>query len=168
MIEVKTSSLAHLPNWVVRLWRASIWYPDAIPVYEGETSSELKRGFLPVFDLILIIMGAMAVSKGMPSFDIVYNDFISTAAAWVLVASAAVAAFGLTFPRFWMMEAVGKIVMFAILTGYSVALWALVATGGDGRGFVAGSTTALAAFVGWNLKRIGRERRAGTNGKGKK
>lgn len=162
------ASIAHRPAWLVRLRRASIFDAGAIPVYEGETSAELKRGFLPLFDAILIVMGAMAVRNGMPSFDIVYNDFISTFAAWVLVGSAILAAFGLIFPRFWMMEAVGKIVMFAILSGYSVALWALVSSGGDGRGFVAGATTALAAFVGWNLKRIGRERRAGTNGKGKR
>lgn len=165
---VSTQLRARPLGWVLRIWRASVFHPSAIPVYEGETSAELKRGFLPLFDLILIIMGGMAVSKGMPSFDIVYNDHISTIAAWVLVASAAVAAFGLMFPRFWMMEAIGKIVMFAILAGYSVALWSLVSLGGDGRGFVAGAITALAAFVGWNLRRIGRERRAGTNGKGKK
>lgn len=164
----KAAHWAHSPPWAVRLWRASIFHPGSIPVYEGETSAELKRGFLPLFDLILIVMGGMAVYKGMPSFDVVYNDTISSFAAWVLVGSALVAAFGLIFPRFWALEAIGKIFMFAILTGYSVALWSLVSVGGDGRGFVAGAITALAAFVGWNLKRIGRERRAGTNGKGKR
>ena len=160
--------IVHRPAWLVRLWRASIWHPGAVPVYEGETSAELKRGFLPLFDLILIIMGGMAVHKGMPSFDIVYNDTISTFAAWTLLVGAVVAAFGLVFPRFWRMEAIGKIILFAILSGYAVALWALVSVGGDGRGFVAGSVTALALLVGFNLLRIGRERRAGTSGKGKK
>lgn len=158
----------HRPKWLMRLRRPTIWNPDAIPVYEGATSAELKRELLPVFDLILVIMGSMAVVKGMPTFDIVYNDYISTAAAITLLSGAAIAAFGLIFPRFWRWEAVGKIVMFAILTGYSIALWSFVATGEDGRGFVAGAVTALSVFVGWNLKRIGRERRAGTNGKGKK
>ncbi|QDH92267.1 hypothetical protein SEA_PHILLYPHILLY_57 [Microbacterium phage PhillyPhilly] len=158
----------HIPHWALPVWRASIFHPGAIPVYEGETSAELKRYFLPLFDTILIIMGLMAIQSGMPSFDIVYNDTISSLAAWVLAASAAAAMFGLLFPKFWRMEAWGKIFMFAILSGYSVALWGLALQGGSGRGFVAGGITALTAFVGWNLWRIGRERRAGTNGKGKK
>lgn len=160
--------MARLPHWAVPIWRASIFHPGAIPIYEGETSTSLKRGFLPVFDAIPIVMGAMAIHSGMPSFDIVYNDQISVLAAWALVISAAAAAFGLIFPRFWRMEAIGKIIMFAILLGYSYALWSLTAAGGNGRGFVAGGITALTLFVGWNLLRIGRERRAGTNGRGSK
>lgn len=157
-----------LPHWAVPIWRASIFHPGAIPVYEGETSSELKRYFLPLFDVILILMGLMAIGSGMPSFNIIYNDTISSIAAWVLAGSAASAMVGLIFPRFWRMEAWGKIVMFAILSGYSAALWGLVFDGGEGRGFVAGALTALTAFVGWNIWRIGRERRAGTHGKSKK
>lgn len=163
----KSPARMSLPHWAVPIWRASIFHPGSIPIYEGQTSVELKRGFLPVFDAILIVMGVMAIHGGMPSFDIVYNEQISIIAAWALALSAMAAGFGLIFPRFWRMEAWGKIVMFAILLGYSVALWGLAIDGGSGRGFVAGGISALTLFVGWNLLRIGRERRAGTNGKGK-
>lgn len=156
------------PEWLNRLWRASIWHPGAVPVYEGETAAELKRGALPLLDLCLIIAGAMAVRNGMPTFNLVYNDVISTVAAWLLLISAFSAGVGVMFPRLWRLEAVGKIVMFSILLAYSVGLWGLLSSGIQGRGFVAGTTSALTIIVGWNLWRIGRERRAGTNGKGHK
>lgn len=154
------------PEWLSRLWRASIWHPGAIPVYEGQTAAELKRGALPLLDLCLIIAGAMAVHYGMPTFDVVYNDVISGVAASFLLASAFAAGVGVVFPRLWRLEAIGKIIMFSILLSYSVGLWGLVSGGVQGRGFVAGTTSALTVIVGWNLWRIGRERRAGTNGKG--
>lgn len=144
----------------MRLWRASIWHPDAIPVYEGETSAELKRYVLPLLDAVLIIMGIMALYTGMPSFDIVYNSLISWFSALLLLVAAAMAGVGLIFPRLWKMESIGKIIMCSILSGYATALWCLVVAGQDSRGFMAGAMTGLVVVLGWNLWRIGRERRA--------
>lgn len=155
-----TSTLIRRSRWLGALWRASIWHPDAIPVYEGQAALELKRYVLPAFDAILVVMGIMAVAMGMPSFDILYNDLLSTVAAWTLLVSAITAGVGLAFPRLWKLEAIGKIAMTAVIAGYSTALWVLVVRGEDGRGFVACATTALLLLPIWNLRRIGRERQA--------
>lgn len=142
-----------------RLWRASIWHPAAIPAAEGKASHELKRYVLPAFDLLLVVMAFTAVNLGMPSFDIVFNDFISTVASWALLVAAVTALVGLAFPRFWVLEAAGKLLMILVIGGYAGALWTLVAQGADSRGVVACAFTALLILPMWNLARIGRERR---------
>lgn len=148
------------PRWLAALGRASIWHREAIPVAEGQTSRELKRVVLPVFDGLLIVMGYMAIAHGMPSFDIVHSNTISTVAGWTLLTGGATAFVGVAFPRLWVAEVVGKLLAVAVLGGYGGALWALVLEGNDARALVAGAFTALTVLPLWNLLRLGRERRA--------
>jgi hypothetical protein len=115
---------------------------------------------LPAFDFVLVIMGWSAVKLGMPTFDIVLNAHISMISAWALLIAAITALVGLAFPRLWVLEAAGKLLMVLVLAGYATGLWVLVSQGADGRGFVAGALTALLLLPLWNLRRIGRERQA--------
>lgn len=147
-------------NPTKRLWRATIWHPDAIPASEGQASRELKRYVLPAFDVFMIVMGLTSVAKGMPSFDIVYNDFISAIAAWSLLGAAVTASVGLAFPRLWALEAAGKLLMVLILGGYATALTVLAFQGNDNRAVVAVGFMALLILPAWTLARLGRERRA--------
>lgn len=143
-----------------RLARASIWHPDAIPVVEGQTSFELKRVVLPILDVVFAIMGVSAIVGGMPSFDLVHNHVISAVAGWTLLAGGVIAFAGVAFPRLWVAEVVGKLLVVLILGGYAGALWALVGEGSAGRALTAGAFSGL-TFVGlWTLYRLGRERRA--------
>lgn len=143
-----------------RLKRASIWHPDAIPASEGQASRELKRVVLPAFDVFIAILGVVAITKGMPSFDIVYNDFVSAVAAWGILIAALAAFTGLAFPRLWMLEAAGKLLMVLILSSYATALGILAFQGSDDRAVVALGFTALLVLPAWTLARLGRERRA--------
>jgi len=140
------------------LWRATIWHPDAIPSTEGSTSREMKRIVLPLFDLLVIVMGFNAVTRGMPSFSIVYDDAVATLAAWALLAAGVVALAGVSFPGLWWLEAAGKLAMMAVLGGYAAAIWVAYFQGSGGRAFVAAGLTALLILPLWNLYRLGRER----------
>ncbi|MGK9222082.1 MULTISPECIES: hypothetical protein [unclassified Microbacterium] len=140
------------------LWRASIWHPDAIPSEEGRASRELKRYVLPTFDVLMIVMGLNAVRYGMPSFDLVYSPAIAVAAAWLLLAAGVLALAGISFPRLWIAEALGKLAMVVVLGGYAGALWALLLAGEWARAFVAAGLTAMIVLPMWNLARLGRER----------
>ncbi|MBT2484847.1 MULTISPECIES: hypothetical protein [unclassified Microbacterium] len=144
-----------------RIFRATIWHPDAIPagVDRDATSAELKRYVLPYFDGVLIVMAILAIKLGMPSFDIVLNSEISSISSWTLLVASVSAAFGLIFPRFWYLEGAGKLLMLFVLGGYAAALWTLVFQGVGDRGVVACAFTALLAFPMWTLWRINRERR---------
>ncbi|MBD8477557.1 hypothetical protein [Microbacterium sp. CFBP 8794] len=151
-----------------RMWRASIWHPEAIPVIEGQISRDLKRVVLPLFDVALIVMGVAALAGGMPSFDLVHNHLISAVAGWALLVGGTSALFGVVFPRLWVAEAAGKLVVLLILGAYAGALWALVGEGSAGRALTAGAFSGLLALPLWNLVRLGRERRARRTRKGRK
>lgn len=141
-----------------KLWEQSIWYPAAVPPSEGLASRELKRIVLPVFDALVIVMGLNAVTYGMPSFDLVYSPVIATLAAWVLLVAGVLALVGIAFPRLWISEAVGKLMMVGVLGGYAGSLWVLLTQGQWARAFVAAGLTALIVLPLWNLARLGRER----------
>lgn len=141
------------------LWRASIWHSDAIPESEGRASRELKRYVLPGFDLLMLLMGIAGVARGMPSFTQVYDSAVSYAAGWALLAAGASAFLGIAFPRFWMAEAAGKLLMLIVIGGYAAALWVLNFQGIGERWIVAVAFTALLVLPVWTLSRLGRERR---------
>lgn len=141
------------------LFRATIWHPDAISLVEGSASLELKRYVLPAFDFLVIIMGVNAILTGMPSFNVLYDDEVSLVSSWALLVSGVLALAGISFPRLWVAEAAGKLLMLLVLGGYAAALWVLYFRGEGNRGFVAGAVTALILLPLWNLYRLGRERR---------
>lgn len=140
------------------LWRETIWHPDALPATEGAASRELKRYVLPIFDILMIVMGLNAVQFGMPSFNLVYSPVVAVLAAWVLLGAGVLALVGISFPRLWIAEAVGKLAMVGVLGGYAGALWVLLAQGQWARAFVAAGLTAIIVLPMWNLARLGRER----------
>lgn len=140
------------------LWRATIWHPDALPITEGPASRELKRVVLPLFDIVIIVMSLGAVRNGMPSFDLAFFPWVSTFAAWTLLVAGTLALVGISFPRLWIAEAVGKLAMVGVLGGYAGALWGLTLMGDGNRTFVAGGLTAIIVLPMWNLSRLGRER----------
>ena len=141
-----------------RLWALTIWHPDAIPAHEGELARDLKRYVLPLFDIVIVIMGLVAIDAGMPSVDILYNIHLSTLASHILLTAGITAMAGVIFPRLWLAEALGKIVIVTILGGYAAALWALAAQGVGAREFIASALTGIIILPGWNLVRLGRER----------
>ncbi|MFD5599911.1 hypothetical protein ACFWHR_07615 [Leucobacter sp. NPDC058333] len=131
------------PNgWVLRLWRASIWHPDAIPEGEGKVAADVKRTLLPFYDLVLIGAALLAIRGGMPTFVIVYNDAVSGSAAWSLLGAASLCLIGVAFPRLWRLEAAAKITLTTILLVYGVMLLGSSVTE-PARGFVGGLTIAV-------------------------
>lgn len=147
------------PAWLDRLYRASIWHPSAVPIFEGATALELKRYVLPGFNVILIVMGIAAVTNGLVSFDIVYNELIAQVFGVLLLAGAVAASFGLAFPRYSNVERLGKTVVTIVTGTYSAALWTLAFQDGSSRAVVACGMTVVFLFALWNVHRIGRERR---------
>lgn len=140
-----------------RVWAQTIWADGAIPPNEGELARELKRVVLPLFDVVIVVMGLVAIDSGMPSFDILYNIHLSAIASHVLLTAGILAAAGVAFPRLWLAEALGKIVIVTIVGGYAAALWALAAQGVGSRAFIAAALTGLVLLPMWALVRLGRE-----------
>lgn len=142
-----------------RLYRASVWHPSAFGLHDSDTDKELKRYTLPAFDLLMAIMGILGITRGMPSFTEVYGADVSVLAGGALLAAALIAFVGIAFPRLWVAEAVGKVIMFLVIGSYATALWVLNFQGVGERWIVAVAFTGLMALPAWNVFRIGRERR---------
>jgi hypothetical protein len=142
------------------LYRQTVWHPAAIPESQGESDRELKRYVLPVFDIIITAMGLAGVIRGMPSFDIIFVDFIAHLSGWLLLIGGVLALGGISFPKLWLAEGIGKLLMLLVIGGYAAALWVLTFQGEGQRWIVSLAVTGLLVLPLWNLARLGRERRA--------
>lgn len=105
-----------------RLRRASIWHPTSIPPVERKYAQPLKQVVFPAFDVLMLLVAVRALVVGIPSIEAIMPRTAALAlyAAWAVVA--ALCFVGAAFPRLWVLEIGGKIVLFALLSVYLVAL----------------------------------------------
>jgi len=101
-----------------RLFRASIWYPDAIPVDEWKTRNQ-KRVWWPLYDGIVMAMGLWAIGFGSPLMHRLFTNTIIDIAGGTLFLAGVVCSLGVAFPRLWRMELIGKSVVFTLLVVYA-------------------------------------------------
>lgn len=122
-------------DFLRRIGRASIWSKDAIPVEEWKYRN-FKRVVLPVYDLLVVLAGGAAVVWGMPSFEQIFPGTVVDAIGWTLVIVAVVCLLGVSFPRLWAVEILGKAILFGIIVAYLIALAGLALQGVGTREFV--------------------------------
>lgn len=119
-----------------RLWRASIWHPDAIPPDEWKYRS-LKRFFLPVYDLLAVGAGIWAALFGSPVLHELFDGQVIDVMGVLLATVATVCLLGVAFPRMWKWEIAGKVVLVALLGAYAAAVVLFRTNPDPGSGFVA-------------------------------
>lgn len=105
------------------LYRASIWHPDAIPPDEWKYRS-LKRVWLPVYDVIVVLMGIWALGWGSRLLNELFAPDLLDALGFTLASLGAVCFLGVAFPRLYVVEIVGKTLLIGMLGGYAAAVWA--------------------------------------------
>ena len=99
------------------LWRRSIWHPNAIPPDEWKFRN-LKRVWLPVYDLIAMWAGMQAVTFGSSILNRLFTPTLVDILGGALVAVAGVCLAGVIFPRLWLVEIVGKLLLVGLIAGY--------------------------------------------------
>lgn len=104
-----------------RLYRASIWHPDAIPVLELKYA-DLKRKLFPVVDICCIYMGLIGLFFGLPSIDTAYGSYVASVGGGVFAACSMGALLGISFPKLWVVEVIGKCVMIGCMVTYGLAV----------------------------------------------
>jgi hypothetical protein len=105
-----------------RLWRASIWHPDAIPPDEWKYRS-LKRFWLPAYDLLAIWAGIDAVLFGSRLLSRLLGGSGLIGLVGITFSIVAFACLlGVAFPRLWPVEMVGKVILVGMITAYAVAI----------------------------------------------
>lgn len=100
-----------------RLFAASIWAPGAIPPEEWKYRN-LKRLWLPLYDLIAIYAGAQAMLFGSTILNRLFAPFVIDVLGLAMVIVATVCLAGVAFPRLWPVEIVGKSLLVALVAGY--------------------------------------------------
>lgn len=107
----------------LRLWRAMIWHPLAIPrdaayIYV----SPLKRAFLPAYDIAIAWLGLAGLYQGFQSVSAVFPDPVAVALYAGLTLSGIACFFGCAFPRLWRVEVGGKYLIITILTALAITM----------------------------------------------
>lgn len=99
----------------------SIWARDAIPLTEWKYRN-LKRVWLPLYDVLAVWAGINALAYGSR----LLNRVLGTHAVDAVGAGFAVVAFvcllGIAFPRLWLVEIIGKLVMVGMIIAYMAAI----------------------------------------------
>jgi hypothetical protein len=106
---------------MLRLLARSIWAHDAIPLSEWKYRN-LKRVWLPLYDVLAIAAGLSALAYGSR----LLNRVLGTHAVDAVGAGFAVVAFvcliGSAFPRLWLVAIIGKLVLVGIIVAYMAAI----------------------------------------------
>lgn len=120
-----------------RVYRQTIWHPDAIED-DSFKYRNLWRVWLPLFDVLSVWIGFLAVQYGSTSLNKMFPAVVVDVAGSIFTLAATLALVGVVFPRLFLAEIVGKVVMVSLLGTYSVIVWASFLAGEVQSGFVAG------------------------------
>lgn len=105
-----------------RLWRASIWHPDAIPLHERKYAGPLKRVVFPLFDVAVVVLGIAGLFSGFQALRLTFPDPVPTLLYGTLVTMGVACFIGCAFPRLWAVEIGGKIIILMTLGVLFVAM----------------------------------------------
>lgn len=104
-----------------RIYAESIWHPSAIDANEKKYRN-LKRIYLPAYDLIVVYIGIMGALFGSDLLNRIFHpelvDFLSIAFSAVGL----ICFFGIAFPRLWGIEMVSKVVLLGMIAGYVASI----------------------------------------------
>lgn len=99
-----------------RLGRATVWARGALD-HEPRKYRPLKRFWLPLYDLIALMNGLLAVTFGSRLLDRIFGD-ATDLVGWVFSGVAVLCLVGVSFPRLWRVEFAGKVLLIGMVVGY--------------------------------------------------
>ena len=158
--------LSFLKDLARRIGNASIWAKGAIPPEEFKYR-HIKRVWLPYFDFVSIIVGAMAIGHGTRLLNETFTPGMIDLFGLVYLLAAAVALLGVAFPAFWLPEIAGKVVMVGMIGTYSTVLWVAYFNGAWETGFVAAMLLLPLSTPFFRLQMLGEEIKGRKTSEGK-
>jgi hypothetical protein len=105
-----------------RLARASIWHRNAIPLAERKYASPLKRVLFPVFDVAIVLFGIAGLRVGFQAMTLTFPMPVPSIIYGLLIGAGVVCFVGCAFPRLWLPEIVGKLIILMTLGVLLVAM----------------------------------------------
>lgn len=126
------------------LGAATIWAKGAIPADEFKYRN-LKRIWLPFFDICVIVGGLVGSVNGIPAVEEFFPVGLTDTLSLTFAALGLFCLIGVAFPSLWRLESFAKSSVIGLLIGYVFALVFLVSGGDPARGFV--SVIAIMACI---------------------
>lgn len=145
-----------LVSYARYVWALTVWHPDAIDADEFKYRN-LKRVWFPVFDLVCVLIGYLAVLYGSRLLYELYPEWLINVAGLSFMVASSLALAGVAFPRLFVLEIVGKIGMVGLLGAYSATLWVAFFGGALQSGMVAGIVMLPVIFPFAKLQILGEE-----------
>lgn len=137
------------------LWAASIWAPGMIPPDEWKFRN-LKRVWLPLYDLIAVFCGVQAFLSGSPLLNALFPADLIDVLGVMMAAAALVCLAGVAFPRLWLVEIVGRIILVGMISAYVATIMLLSQNAGSNL-FVVGMLTFGLPLAFFRLNLLGEE-----------
>lgn len=105
-----------------RIARASIWAKGAIPLAERKYASPLKRVLFPVYDIAIVIFGIAGLKVGFQAMTLTFPAPVPSIIYGLFIGTGALCFVGCAFPRLWLPEIVGKLLILMTLGVLFVAM----------------------------------------------
>src|SRR5690606_7901938 len=105
------------PTPLKRVWEASIWHPNSIPPSEFKYRN-LKRVWLPLYDLVAVWAGVNAIMFGSQLLDRLFTPAWVDLLGAVFTTVAIICLVSVSFPCLWGLEVVGKVLLVGMIAGY--------------------------------------------------
>lgn len=112
-----------------------MWAPDALAIDEWRWRG-IRRVLLPIYDLAMMIGGVIGAYAGIPAIEKFFPETVTDIGSAALAGAGFACFIGVAIPRAWLIEAIGKLVILALLAAYGIAIFILAGDGDLTRGFV--------------------------------
>lgn len=109
-------------RWLAAVGRASIWHRNAIPTLEKKYASPLKRVVFPVYDVAVMLLGVAGLFSGFQALKLTFPAPVPGILYGTLVTMGVLCFVSCAFPRLWLPELIGKLVILMALGVLFVAM----------------------------------------------
>lgn len=124
-----------------RIWHETVWSSSGVPA-DAWRFRGLFRFVFPLTDLLFCYFGVVGYVGGVLSVRAAAGVQFTTWWSALIAVSAAAAFVGVSVPKFWLLELIGKIILIGLVAAY-VALYLQRAL----TDFAASSTTGLVVIL---------------------
>lgn len=109
------------PIRVITYWerfkRQTVWHPLNTDPEDDDRSG--PRFWFPMYDLIAFALGTYALFLGSPLLNRLFPSWFTDSMGVVLMTAATICLVGVVFPRWNLLELVGKLAIVFMLAGYA-------------------------------------------------
>ena len=116
----------------------------------------LKRVWLPLYDLIAVFCGVQAFLFGSPLLNILFPADLIDVLGVMMAVAALVCLAGVAFPRLWLVEIVGRVILAGMISAYVATIMLLSQNAGSNL-FVVGMLTFGLPLAFFRLNLLGEE-----------